>query len=75
MHFYDLNNNDDKALDMVLDIWKRSNSGGISYCVLFILFLFWGDGKIKSSLANSFKKNHVHQGPDTSMWCFPPAYR
>ena len=38
---YDLNNNDDKTLDMVLDIWKRSNSGGISYCVLFILFLFW----------------------------------
>lgn len=58
---YDLNSNDDKTLDTLLDTWKRSNSGGISYYVLVILFiLILGDGEIKSSLVNPFKKNHVH---------------
>ena len=72
---YDLNSNDDKTLDTLLDTWKRSNSGGISYYVLVILFiLILGKGEIKS-LVNPLKKNHVHQGPDTSTWCFPPAYR
>lgn len=45
---YDLNSNADKTLDTLLDTWKRSNSGDISYYVLVCFCwncLFWGMGK------------------------------